>query len=222
MPEKSRPPVVFPQDIPFNRPTSLKLRWTLWGKHSPSVIIETDLEFRRQIIIWHSLLPKTSLSSCPPSSLAFLIWWQRLMEGDRLSLNGVFCPRRFALSLRKPVACVQNVAKLRGKTNHTKHREAKAISVQEGVSQKGVGVISRVSVTIMLNISCHAIAEQLTTAGVIADLNDGSFRGTSKSAMSVRYLKMPDYYIYSVPWKSKIDHNRCMLYKPRVLVARIG
>lgn len=50
----------------------------------------------------HNLtLPKTSLSSCPPFSLAFLIWWQRRMEGDRLPLNGLFEPANLLFSVRR-------------------------------------------------------------------------------------------------------------------------
>lgn len=101
---KVTPTCCFPTGHPIQSAHFPEIEVNALGKPSPSVIIETDLEFRRQIIIWHSLLPKTSLSSCRPFSLAFLIWWQRLMEGDRLSLNGLFCPHRFALFFREEAA----------------------------------------------------------------------------------------------------------------------
>lgn len=57
------------------------------GKHSPSVIIEPDHEFRREIIIWQSLLLKPilvflpSVSSCIFNLTAAPYWrWQAFLK----------------------------------------------------------------------------------------------------------------------------------------------
>lgn len=64
------------------------------GKHSPSVIIEIDHEFRREIIIWESLLLKTflvflpSVFSCIFNLTAAAYWrWQAFLKPSGLPLR---------------------------------------------------------------------------------------------------------------------------------------
>lgn len=81
------------------------------GKHSPSVIMETDHEFRREILIWQSLLPKPflvflpSVSSCIFNLTAAPYWrWQAFLKPACLlpRIGSFITKRRFY----KLVTCV--------------------------------------------------------------------------------------------------------------------
>lgn len=81
------------------------------GKHSPSVIIETDHEFRREIIIWQSLLLKPfpvflpSVFSCIFNLTAAAYWrWQAFLKPAGLppQIRSFITKRLFC----KLVACV--------------------------------------------------------------------------------------------------------------------
>lgn len=144
------------------------------GKRSPSWITETDHEFSREILNWQSLflipsIPSLSalVFSCIFNLTAAAYWrWQALNWLVCLRIRSFITKRLFC----KLVACV---AKGRKTTKNTEHWEAEAVGVQEGVSLE---VISRVSVIIMVNRRRRRIVEQLSSTGLLANLEDGSFK----------------------------------------------
>lgn len=62
---KVNPTCCFPQRHHIQSAHFTGIEVNALGKHSPSVIIETDHEFRREIIIWQSLLLKPFLVFLP-------------------------------------------------------------------------------------------------------------------------------------------------------------